>query len=95
MLVPKFALQQTEEEVIVIIKVPYIRVGEAEVSVVSTYIHTHRHNRLRGWKKYLSFVPLHYTHTHYYPKYIGWARLCLLLQALLAQASFPPRAAQQ
>jgi hypothetical protein len=34
MLVPKFSLQQTTETVVVTIKLPYVRVGDAEVSVV-------------------------------------------------------------
>lgn len=34
MLVPKFTLHQTAETVVVTIKLPYIRVGDAEVSVV-------------------------------------------------------------
>ena len=34
MLVPKFSLQQTAETVVVTIKLPYVRVGDAEVSVV-------------------------------------------------------------
>lgn len=34
MLVPKFALTQTDEAVVVTIKLPYVRVGDAEVSVV-------------------------------------------------------------
>ena len=34
MLVPKFGLHQTAETVVVTIKLPYVRVGDAEVSVV-------------------------------------------------------------
>jgi len=34
MLVPKFSLHQTAETVVVTIKLPYVRVGDAEVSVV-------------------------------------------------------------
>lgn len=34
MLVPRFALSQTHKEVVVMIKLPYVRVGDAELSVV-------------------------------------------------------------
>jgi hypothetical protein len=34
MLVPRFALSQTAKEVVVTIKLPYVRVGDAELSVV-------------------------------------------------------------
>lgn len=35
MLVPKFTITQTDNEVILKIRVPYIRVGDAEAIVVS------------------------------------------------------------
>ncbi len=34
MLVPRFALSQTDKEVVVTVKLPYVRVGDAELSVV-------------------------------------------------------------
>lgn len=34
MLVPRFALAQTKAEVVVTVKLPYVRVGDAELSVV-------------------------------------------------------------
>ena len=37
MLVPKFSLQQTAETVVVTIKLPYVRVGDAEVSMVRVW----------------------------------------------------------
>lgn len=34
MLVPRFSLSQTDKEVLVTIKLPYVRVGDAELFVV-------------------------------------------------------------
>lgn len=35
MLVPRFALSQTDKDVVVAVKMPYVRVGDAELFVVS------------------------------------------------------------
>lgn len=41
MLVPRFALSQTKVEVVVTVKLPYVRVGDAELSVVRVCIYVY------------------------------------------------------
>jgi len=76
MLVPKFSITQTDQDLHVRIRVPYVRVGDAEVHVVSSET-KHKQDHLVSLWSTLLLDP-------------GWPRFQLLLQALPTETAITP-----